>query len=41
MKWIPPAPPEIFPKDDKVIDEVSYHKSKTYEGKYDPVELEK
>jgi len=39
MKWIPLVPPEISPKNDKVVDKVARRNPKTYDRKYNEVEL--
>jgi len=39
MKRIPLVPPKICPKDDKVTDKLAHCNPKTYDGKYNPVEL--
>ena len=40
MKWIPPIPPVNPPKEDKIVNRVAWPNPKTYDGKYDSVELE-
>ena len=40
MKRIPPIPPESTSKPDDVADRVAKHNLRTYDAKYDPVELE-
>jgi len=40
MKQIPPIPPEGSSKPDDVADRVAKRNPKTYDHKYDPVELE-
>jgi len=40
MKWISPVLLGNPPKEDKIADRVARCNPKTYDGKYDPVELE-